>query len=420
MIEYVVSDDVVVTATDDPAPARCFCITRGLRAYHASRPIALLIEAVRAESTLVGIVARLNARDGARPVNAATVQAILHGQLMVQGLIAQRGAAAALPARRTSSLLLSRTLLNARVVGWLARPLSVLMLPSVALLSSAIAIAAIMLWGAGWLALGRPGLQWVPTLWQSLALYGVLFACLLFHECGHAAATHACGARPAEIGVGLYLVFPVLYCNVTPSWRLSRWQRVTVNLGGVYFQLLATALLVPFQLASHSELLALAIASNLLTMVMNMNPFFRFDGYWLFSDFFRLPNLHALSRRWLCDRCSGLVLALARRRGRASGAAPPPLALVLYSLGALVFFGSFLVTLLGDAWVLLAHLAASVQQGLDGHRVWNLDGHVSVGEVMQAGYSVLCFVILGFAVASVPRGVRALHGEWRQAVPKSG
>jgi hypothetical protein len=46
-----------------------------------------------------------------------------------------------------------------------------------------------------------------------------------FHEFGHAAACRYVGATPGAMGVGLYLVWPVFFTDVTDSYRLGRRER---------------------------------------------------------------------------------------------------------------------------------------------------------------------------------------------------
>ena len=48
------------------------------------------------------------------------------------------------------------------------------------------------------------------------------------------------GARPGRIGIGIYLVWPVFYTDVTDSWHLSETGRLRSDLGGVYFNVPST------------------------------------------------------------------------------------------------------------------------------------------------------------------------------------
>ncbi|UFH30303.1 hypothetical protein LNP04_09945 [Chryseobacterium sp. C-71] len=57
---------------------------------------------------------------------------------------------------------------------------------------------------------------------------------LLFHEFGHAISCRSYGAKHGDIGFGFYLLTPVLYADVTDVWKLSRKERVIVDIAGMY------------------------------------------------------------------------------------------------------------------------------------------------------------------------------------------
>jgi hypothetical protein len=71
-----------------------------------------------------------------------------------------------------------------------------------------------------------------------LIVLGLSVISAVFHECGHAAGCRYGGARPGVIGVGIYLVWPSFFTNVTDSYRLSRAGRLRTDLGGLYFNLI--------------------------------------------------------------------------------------------------------------------------------------------------------------------------------------
>lgn len=125
-----------------------------------------------------------------------------------------------------------------------------------------------------------------------------MVASSLFHEIGHASACKYFGIRHGGIGFGLYLNFPVLYTDVTEVWRLGRMQRCVVNLAGVYFQCFAIlGLLGLYALVPLDEVRYLILTMN-LGFLMTLNPFFKFDGYWLASDLLGVPNLRKHSLEW--------------------------------------------------------------------------------------------------------------------------
>jgi len=137
------------------------------------------------------------------------------------------------------------------------------------------------------------------TVSEGVVIYCLLLFAILLHELGHASACRYQGANPGEIGFGLYLYFPVFYSDVTDVWRLRRTQRAVVDLGGIYFQLLCVPLLLWLYLTVEHRLFIYTIYLLNFSVVTSLNPFLRFDGYWLISDITGIPNLRKRSREAL-------------------------------------------------------------------------------------------------------------------------
>lgn len=137
----------------------------------------------------------------------------------------------------------------------------------------------------------------------------------LFHELGHASACKHFGIRHGGIGFGLYLNFPVLYTDVTEVWRLRRADRCIVNLAGVYFQMYILLALLALFYVTGSDTVRYMILTLNLGFIMTLNPFFKFDGYWIASDVLGIPNLRNRSKELL-----GYVYR--RMRGRAADETP--------------------------------------------------------------------------------------------------
>ena len=128
-----------------------------------------------------------------------------------------------------------------------------------------------------------------------VGLFAFMLGSSFFHELGHASACKHFGVRHGGIGFGLYLNFPVLYTDVTEVWKLDRTQRCVVNLAGVYVQSYwLIILLVAFLMTGNDIVRYLILVMN-LGFVMTLNPFFKFDGYWLASDLLGVPNLRQRS-----------------------------------------------------------------------------------------------------------------------------
>jgi putative peptide zinc metalloprotease protein len=145
-------------------------------------------------------------------------------------------------------------------------------------------------------ALFNSNLAWHDGVGLVIMSYLFLLGLAVFHEIGHASATKKYGIKAKEVGFGFYLFFPVLYTNVSEIWLLSRYKRILVNLGGVYFQLIINGLLyVLFTLGVSSNIIFSLFVTNSILIAYSFNPFMRNDGYWIYSDLFDIPNLSAIA-----------------------------------------------------------------------------------------------------------------------------
>jgi putative peptide zinc metalloprotease protein len=129
----------------------------------------------------------------------------------------------------------------------------------------------------------------VPTL--MLALIGLTFASLLWHELGHATACAYGGAQPGRIGMGIYLIWPALYTDVTDSYRLDRKGRLRTDLGGIYFNALFSLVAMAAFLATRYAPLLVLIAGQQLIMLDQFMPWIRLDGYHVVSDLIGVSDL---------------------------------------------------------------------------------------------------------------------------------
>jgi putative peptide zinc metalloprotease protein len=118
----------------------------------------------------------------------------------------------------------------------------------------------------------------------------------LFHEFGHAAATAYGGAKPGPIGVGVYILWPAFYVDLTESYAMDRRSRVRTDVGGVYFNLLLTAALGGAYVTTGNELWFWALLAQDVTIVQQFLPFMRLDGYYLACDLAGVPDLFSLVR----------------------------------------------------------------------------------------------------------------------------
>lgn len=114
---------------------------------------------------------------------------------------------------------------------------------------------------------------------------------LVVHEFGHSAACEKFGANSGSIGFGLYIMSPVFFSDVSDAWRLRRKERLIVDLGGIYVQLIITAFLSIYFFATGNVTVIALISLIFLGVIFNLNPFLRFDGYWALCDYTNMTNL---------------------------------------------------------------------------------------------------------------------------------
>ena len=143
---------------------------------------------------------------------------------------------------------------------------------------------------------------------QGLMLY---FLTLVFvkclHELGHAYIAKYYGCRVSAIGIAFLVFFPFLYTDTTDAWRLrNHKERLLINFGGILTEL-HLALIATFIWAVlpdggfKSTAFFLATTSWISSLTINVSPFMRFDGYYVFSDWLRAENLQPRSfalARW--------------------------------------------------------------------------------------------------------------------------
>ena len=255
---------------------------------------AQLLRQVARGASFGCIAAALSQRD-AVPVTASEVEA------GYRRVIEQIAAIEAQGDKLRGAFWFRRGILPGRMVNRIARGCSAAFHPVAVVLLLA-AIVMTLVFAQPWRGNVGAGQFW-PA-------YGLLLASLIAHEIGHASACSRYGASPSEIGLALYFIYPVFYSNVTVAWRLKRWQRVIVDIGGVYFQLVIGTLYTCAYVLSGWEPLRMAVLFILASCLFSLNPILKFDGYWVVADALGVTNLHRQPMRILRH----LAARLRRRR----------------------------------------------------------------------------------------------------------
>jgi len=305
-----------------------------------------LVEVMRVVDGLSGPQAadRLSAALGTT-VTAADVSRIVEDYLRPNGLLAETSE----PTAPSMSFSRHWRVLGRRQATGAARWLAWLYWPP-------IPWAVALLFGVATAVLVVLGLA-TPTPFADLAVANTIWiatASFVFHEFGHAAAAAHYGCETRGLGVGVYLTRPVLFADLTETWRLTRRQRVVTDLGGVYFQAILQLPLAAVAIVTRNATLVATFEMITLTMVMNLNPFLRMDGYWVIVDYFRLTNV----RRSALDGFKAL-----RRNAGPAGGELGRRAAFLYSVGYIGTSAVFLMFGLSQLPGAVQRLVQTFQQG---------------------------------------------------------
>lgn len=178
------------------------------------------------------------------------------------------------------------------------------------------------------LVLGFTAIYQISTQWDTfkhtfssvfnlsgLIYYFIAFTiCKFFHEMGHAYMCRRYDIPVQSLGVAFLVFWPVLYTDTTLSWVLKSRERLRIALAGIwmetYITIIAALIWCNVDNLALQTVCYMTITVNWIgSLLINVSPFMRFDGYYVLADYLRMPNLQprafALTRwqirRWLFD-----------------------------------------------------------------------------------------------------------------------
>lgn len=119
------------------------------------------------------------------------------------------------------------------------------------------------------------------------------------HELGHALTAHRYGCRVTSMGVAFMVFIPLLFTDVTDAWRISdKQKRLLITSAGIIAELglalaatFAWAFMIDGQLREY--VFYIAAIGWIASLLFNLNPLLKFDGYFLLSDWLELENLQS-------------------------------------------------------------------------------------------------------------------------------
>ena len=237
-------------------------------------------------------IARRVSETFGRKVSAGNVEFLVDRKLRPLGVLAEADGSSPDVAKPDQLLALKfRTaLVPERLANVLTKLFKPLFLSPVVLVIMA-AFFALDVWVFGIHGIGAGVRAAVYQPWLLLVFFGAVVVATAFHEIGHATACAYGGARPGVLGAGIYVVWPVFYCDVTDAYRLSKAGRLRTDLGGIYFNAIFALATAGLYAATSFEPLLLIIVLQTFAMFQQLMPLLRLDGYYIVSDLTGVPDI---------------------------------------------------------------------------------------------------------------------------------
>lgn len=154
--------------------------------------------------------------------------------------------------------------------------------------------------------------------WMAVAFWVIK----ILHELGHGLAlahvleVEGRAVPPLRAGIGMFFLMPYPFTNASATWLVeSKWRRALVGAAGIYVEgfIAAVAAIVWVNIGDglvRNALFDVMVVAGVSTLLFNMNPLLRMDGYYILTDLLEIPNLS--TRAAMASRVSGVWLLTGR------------------------------------------------------------------------------------------------------------
>ncbi|MCD8482204.1 MAG: hypothetical protein LR015_05760 [Verrucomicrobia bacterium] len=158
-------------------------------------------------------------------------------------------------------------------------------------------------------------------IWLFVATVGLK----ALHEVGHGVVCRAFGGGVHKIGIMFLIFMPLPYVDASSSWSFtSKWRRVAVAFAGMMVEL-AIAVGALWLWANTGDAATKTLAYNVVvvasvgTLLFNMNPLLKFDGYYILCDWLAVPNLQQRAQSQLIHIGERYVFGVKSSETKAAG-----------------------------------------------------------------------------------------------------
>ncbi len=342
-----------------------------------------------------------------RGIDAEMVEMLLDEQLRRLGIVAMRDGDTG-EIQKVDPLLALKfraKVVPQPVVHSLTTIFKPLFLPPVMLVVvGAFAVLVAWLFGVHGISQALRHVLYQPEL-MFMLLGGVVLA-TAFHELGHATAVRYGGAQPGVMGVGIYIVWPAFYTDITDAYRLPKRGRLRADIGGMYFNAIFGLLAGGAYALTRFEPLLLLIVLQTFAIVQQSLPLLRLDGYYIVSDLTGVPDMLSRIRPVLSS-----MLPWREPDDRVSELKPWVRRVVSgYVIAVVPLLAALFVLMLAHA----PRAFATAWDSLD-QRWTRVEGGESTGQTIRDVFqmAVLLLPCIGMVYTTARIGHRAGRGAWR-------
>ena len=195
--------------------------------------------------------------------------------------------------------------------------------------------------------------------WQWATLYAMVLAMNVLHELAHAATCKHYGGKVEKIGLMFMYLQPVLFCDVSDSWRFRDGNhRIAVAAAGIFLQFVLGAGVLTAWLFTGAPVLLVFCLVNLALALLNLFPLVKLDGYWMLVHVLDEPNL----RQRGLDSLDAMVRRVVARP--LPGARPVAPAALAFGIGHAIAVPGFWLLGLWGVHRLASRVSESLALGL--------------------------------------------------------
>lgn len=187
------------------------------------------------------------------------------------------------------------------------------------------------------------------------------------HELGHGIAIKLFGGQCHEMGVMLLVLMPIPYVDAgASSGFANKWQRMMVGAAGMMIELAVAA--VALWIWSwiqpgivKSFLHEIVIIAGISTILFNINPLLRLDGYYILADWLEIPNLGQKANQYVGYIAKRYLLGMKSDQSRpalSAGEAPWLVSYSLLSFMYRMFIAAVILLFVAEQYLILGVVLA--------------------------------------------------------------